>query len=146
MIRLLLLTALMAVPRVALAQTAPQVEQAVRDADAARIRAFVAADVAALQSLLADDLTYTHSSGKLDGKTQVIDALQSGASRYQSIVPSNVQVRVFGTAAVLTGLAAVKVTTNGQALDLSLRFTSVYVQRDGRWQFAAWQSTRVAQP
>lgn len=145
MIRLLLLAALMAVPRAAVAQSAPDAERAVRDADAARIKAFVAADIAALQTLLADDLTYTHSNGKLDGKTQVIEALQSGVTKYRSFVPSDVQVRVYGTAAVLNGLAAVQVTTNGQTSDLSLRFTSVYVQRDGRWQFAAWQSTRVAQ-
>ena len=131
-----------------LGQSAPAAataEDAVRAADAARIKAFIAADRAALTSLLGDDLTYTHSSGRLDGKAAIIEAITSGKTQYHTMVPEDVQVRLYGDVAVLTGRAAVNVTNDGQLLDLKLRFMSVYVKRDGRWQFVAWQSTRVAQ-
>jgi uncharacterized protein (TIGR02246 family) len=120
-------------------------EEAVRAADAARITALVANDLASLAPMLADDLTYTHSSGATDTKAQFLEALRSGRSRYTSVIPRDVTVRVYGQAAVMTGLAAVSVTVNGRPLDLDLAFTSVYVQKDGRWQFTAWQSTRVAE-
>ncbi len=125
------------------APAASTAEDAVRAADAARIKAFMAADRTALGALLGEDLTYTHSSGRLDGKAGIIDAITSGKTQYHSIVPEEVSVRIFGDVAVLTGRAAVNVTNDGQLLDLKLRFISVYVKREGRWQFVAWQSTRI---
>ena len=119
-------------------------EQAVRDADAARVKALVTNDLAALRTLLADDLTYTHSNGEMDGKTQFLASLESGQTRYQAFAPRDLQVRVYGQTAVLNGEAAVGVTVGGEARLLDLRFTSVWVQKDGRLQFAAWQSTRMA--
>jgi uncharacterized protein (TIGR02246 family) len=127
------------------APAASATEDAVRAADAARIKAFIAADRTALGSLLGEDLTYTHSSGKLDGKAAIIDAITSGKTQYHSMTPEDVVVRLYGDVAILTGLAAVNVTNDGKLLDLKLRFTSVYAKRDGRWQFVAWQSTRLAQ-
>lgn len=127
------------------APAASTAEDAVRAADAARIKAFIAADRAALGSILGEDLTYTHSSGRLDNKSAIIDAITSGKTQYHSMVPGEVVVRLYGDVAILTGRAAVNVTTDGQLLDLKLRFTSVYTKRDGRWQFIAWQSTRLAQ-
>ena len=119
-------------------------EQAVRDAEAARIKALVTNDLAALRTLLADDLTYTHSNGEMDGKTRLLASLESGQTRYQAFAPRDLQVRVYGQTAILNGEAAVGVTVGGEARLLDLRFTSVWVQKEGRWQFAAWQSTRVA--
>lgn len=127
------------------APAAATADEAVRAADAARIKAFMAADRTALQSLLGEDLTYAHSSGRLDGKAAIIDAITSGKTQYHSIAPEDVAVRLYGDVAVLTGRAAVNVTNDGQLLDLKLRFISVYVKRDGRWQFVAWQSTRLTQ-
>jgi ketosteroid isomerase-like protein len=135
---------LLAVGQAAPADTAA--EQAVRAADAKRIQATVASDLQALEKLLGDDLTYTHSSGVMEGKAQILDKLRSGATRYHTIVPSDVQVRVYGDAAVMTGRAAVNVTVDGKTSDLLLRFTSVYARRGGGWQFVAWQSTRIQQP
>jgi uncharacterized protein (TIGR02246 family) len=130
----------------AAAPASTSAEQAVRAADAARIQATVSNDLEALEKLLGDDLTYTHSSGVLESKAQVLGKLRSGATRYHTIVPSDVQVRIYGDTAVMTGRAAVNVTVDGKTQDLLLQFTSVYVQRDGAWQFVAWQSTRVQQP
>lgn len=118
--------------------------QAVRAAETARIAALVANDFAALDRILGDDLTYTHSSAQTDTKAQFIDALKAGKTRYVAMDPIDPQVRVYGTTAVMNGRMNVRILTNGQPVPLiPLTFTSVWVQRDGRWQFVAWQSTRV---
>lgn len=134
------------VTAVAAAPDTTAADAAVRAADAARIKATTTNDFPALEAILADDLTYTHSSGVTDTKAQFLTALKTGRSRYTSITPQDVVVRVYGLAAVVTGRAAVSVVVDGKPSDIQLRFTSVYVQRDGRWQFAAWQSTRLTQP
>jgi ketosteroid isomerase-like protein len=121
------------------------VEKEVRAVEAARIAATTANDFDALDRLLADDLTYTHSNAQLDTKSQFLETLRSGRTRYRVIEPSDVQVRVYGSVAVLTGRARVSVVTNNQPNEILLRFTSAWAQRDGRWQFVAWQSTRIPQ-
>ena len=121
-------------------------EQAVRDAEARRFDAMVRADTAALDTLLADDLTYTHSSGQFQMKRQCLADLQAGKLKYEFISPEGVQVRIYGTTAVVTGRARLQVRPQGQASGFQVRFTDVYVKRNGRWQMVAWQSTRLPEP
>jgi ketosteroid isomerase-like protein len=76
---------------------------AVKALDLKRFELAVAGDVDALAKLLADDLTYTHSSGALDDKSKFLDSLRSGKLKYTSLEPSDVQVRAYGTTAVVIG-------------------------------------------
>jgi ketosteroid isomerase-like protein len=126
--------------------TSTNAEAAVRTADTRRFQAMVGRDRQALEGLLADDLTYTHSTGQLESKAQLLELISSGALVYRSIEPEEVAVRVYGDAAVVTGRALIRVENRGQALVLPVRFTSVYVNRDGLWRLAAWQSTRLPEP
>jgi len=52
--------------------------QTVIDLDKKRMQAMAAKDVATLESLIADDLVYTHSSARLDTKRSLIDNMTSG--------------------------------------------------------------------
>jgi ketosteroid isomerase-like protein len=117
--------------------------EAVKAADTARFTAQTTNDFGALGRLLGDDLVYTHSSAAVDGKASFIDSMRSGTVKYESIEPREVQVRVYGTTAVVTGAGRFRVTARGQALDNQLRYTDVWVLRDGRWQMVSWQSTRI---
>jgi len=126
-----------------IAAVAETPEEEVRAADARRIAAVVDGDAGALSSLLSEDLTYTHTTGQVENKEQFLAGITSGKLDYQSIQPSEVQVRVYGDAVVMTGRAEVKVNAQGKDLALALRFTSVWVKGDGGWRMAAWQSTRL---
>jgi ketosteroid isomerase-like protein len=127
------------------ADASTDAESQVRAAESARIRATVTNDFEALDRLLADDLVYTHSNAQVDTKAQFIEILRSGRTKYQSIEPSDMTIRIYGPVAILTGQATVRVVASGEPRDLALRFTSAWHQRGGRWQFVAWQSTRVPQ-
>ena len=127
-------------PVVALAATP---EEEVRTADARRIAAMVDGDVAALGSLLADDLTYTHASGQVENEEQFLAAISSGKLDYESIVASEAQVRIYGNTAVMTGRADIKVKVQGNPVAFGSRFTSAWVRGDGGWRMVAWQSTRL---
>jgi metal-dependent HD superfamily phosphatase/phosphodiesterase len=111
-----------------------------------RFAAMLAADVAALDRILAPDLTYTHSNAKLETKQEFIEAIKTGALKYRAITPEEIRVRVYGSTAVLTGRCRFEVTSGGQDLKVLVRFTDVYVNRDRPWQMVAWQSTRIAEP
>ena len=107
------------------------------------MRAMAAKDVETLESLLADDLIYTHSSARLDTKKSLIRAMVSGATVYTSIKPSDVKAQDLGDTVVLTGIAHIEVVSNGTPNAFGVRFTDVYTMRDGRWQMVTWQSTRL---
>lgn len=118
-------------------------EAAVRAAEDARFKAQTTNDFDALARLLADDVTYTHSSAAVDTKATYIESMRSGRVKYESIEPRDVTVRMYGTTAVITGAGRFRVTANGAKLDNQLRYTDIWVLREGRWQMVAWQSTKL---
>ncbi len=48
-----------------------------------------------------------------------------------------------GDTVVLTGIARIKVVSNGTPNAFGVRFTDVYARRNGSWQMVTWQSTRL---
>jgi ketosteroid isomerase-like protein len=113
------------------------------EGDRARFEAQTKGDVAALDKLLASDLTYVHSSGVLDSKESFLGAIKSGKTQYKSIVPEEVSARSFGDVAVVNGKATIDVAAGGKDIHVVLRYTDVWVKRDGRWQMVSWHSTRL---
>jgi len=117
--------------------------QTIIDLDRRRMTAMAEKDVATLNALLADDLIYTHSSARLDTKKSLIGNMESGATVYTAVEPSNVVAQDLGEAVVLTGVCAISVNSGGKPNSFRVRFTDVYARRGGNWQMVTWQSTRL---
>lgn len=131
----------------ALAQTAPsftsKVEREIQQLDSLRVQAMIHADSSKLAQVFTDDLTYTHTNGRVDTKAQLIASLISRKLRYEAINYEQAQLRSYDTVAVNTGLVTMQVKAGEQTLRFQARFTSVYVKQGEHWQMAAWQSTRL---
>jgi ketosteroid isomerase-like protein len=117
--------------------------QMIIDLDKKRMDAMARKDVAALNDLLSDDLIYCHSSARLDTKQSLIGAMESGATVYNAVEPSDVKAQDLGSAVVLTGIARIRVTSGGKPNAFGVRFTDVYANKGGKWQMVTWQSTRL---
>jgi hypothetical protein len=128
---------------VGLAADSATAESEIAQIEQQRFAAMQAADIATLDRLLSPDLTYTHSSGKLETKPVFLGAIRTGALKYKTVAPEGIAVRVYDSAAVVTGRCHFQVEAEDRQLDLQVRFTDVYVKRDGAWQLVAWQSTRL---
>jgi hypothetical protein len=118
-------------------------EEAVRSAEQARFTAMTTGKYDDLGRLLGDDLIYTHSNALVDTKASYIESMTSGALTYHKIDATDMKVRVYGTTAIITASATMAVTSKGQAATNHLRYTDVWVLRDGRWQMIGWQSTKL---
>jgi ketosteroid isomerase-like protein len=117
--------------------------QMIIDLDRKRMDAMGKKDIATLNAVLSDDLIYCHSSARLDTKQSLIGAMESGATVYNAVEPSDVKAQDLGDAVVLTGIARIRVTSGGKPNAFGVRFTDVYANKGGKWQMVTWQSTRL---
>jgi hypothetical protein len=117
--------------------------QKIIDLDKKRMNAMAQKDIATLNTLLSDDLVYTHSTARLDTKKSLIEAMESGRTVYTGVEPSDVKAQDLGSAVVLTGIARIHVLSNGKPNNFGVRFTDVYVNKGDEWQMVTWQSTRL---
>ena len=115
----------------------------IRAAEAALYRAMIAKDIAALDTILADDACYIHSPGFAENKAEYLAGVNRGLYDYAAITSRNVTIKVLGDTAVMHGLVEMKVSETGKPRDLlHLLFTLVWV-RDGAWRLFLRQATRV---
>ena len=119
--------------------------EALMKADTKRRVAMVAGDVVALGDYLAEDLSWTHSSGKTDSKESFLAGMASGSTVYHSLDVRDTKVRIFGDIFVLEGVVFGDVTKDGLDKKLVNRFITVWQQREHDvFQLQAWQSTGLA--
>ena len=118
--------------------------RAVFASEDARFGAMVRADTASLRGALAENLSYVHSSGRRENKAEYLAAVGSGAMRYEEFTPRERDARLLGTrVVVVVGLAHARAVSNGQPVDVNVRYTAVYERRAASWQLVAWQTTRI---
>jgi len=140
-----LLTAVLLTQLAACETGRPTARGDLREIDRTRFRAMVENDLEHLAALLSEDLVYVHTDGIVESKPEFLARLRSGSLRYRSIEPTDVRVRTFGNAAIVTGRSQMAVTNGGVDREFAIRYTAVYAVRVNRWQLVSWQSTRIQQ-
>ena len=137
----LLLAAVFSVALVGVAD-ASNLEQEVIAYQDARFRAMIEEDVDELGKLLADDLHYSHTKGSVESKAQFLSTIET--KRIDSIAAKrrDVEVRLFGNTAVITGLSDMTLIWRGEQLEFTIRFLEVAHKVDADWRLVAWQSVR----
>src|SRR5689334_3007103 len=94
--------------------------------------ALPAHDEAALDAILADDWTYVDQFGSIRNKREYIDLVKRVIRPDHSTVVVELSARPLETCAVATGRYDVTGVIEGLEVNLKLRFTSVWHNRDGR--------------
>ena len=134
----------LAASSVALAQS---VERQVTKLENDWVKAVIAKDYAVLNRLLADDYT---DSGDPDGsvhtKAEMISSLKSGEVVMSSYKYADLKVRVYGDAAVVTGLQTFAMTEKGKDASGTFRFTDTWIKKGDSWQCVVEQSSKVEKP
>jgi ketosteroid isomerase-like protein len=118
------------------------VEADVLRADDRRFEAMRTGDWAALDGALADDLTYVHSTARLESKAEHIANLRAGKPHYRGIAPRERRARVHGNVGVVNGVSDMHVERDGKEQRFTVRYLAVYAKAGEQWRMIAWQSTR----
>ena len=112
-------------------------------ADDRRFEAMRKEDWPALEAVLADDLTYVHSTARLESKAEHVGNLRDGKPHYRGIAPRDRTARVHGSVGVVNGVSEMHVENAGKEQRFTVRYLAVYATAGEQWRMIAWQSTRM---
>lgn len=113
-----------------------QILQLFEDGD----RALIAADLAALSRIFADDYIQYDESGEAHTRQDVLNNLKSGVIRYLSMESTGRRIRLLSAdVAIVHGSEEDDVEQGGQRFPVSYVYMDVVVKRDGRWQIVGSQ-------
>ena len=113
------------------------------NADLARIQAMIDGDKDLLQTLLHEDLSWTHSSGRTDDKASFLTVIESGQTDYKSLRVSNRKITIRESTYIYSGIVEGNAEVNGNEKQLRNIFLSVWVDSTAGLQMLAWQSTAI---
>jgi ketosteroid isomerase-like protein len=111
----------------------------------AMAKATIAKDVATLEKIYGDDVTYAHSSALTENKATVLKNIQGpGVAEFMKF--SETTIRVYGDTALAKGVVDFRNGAPGKMLDNHLNILWVLVRRPQGphgWQIVARQTTRI---
>jgi hypothetical protein len=101
---------------------------------------YKAGDCDGWAALLAPEWSVIHIAGNVITRAEAIQTCKTPGAPIDSLASDNLVVRAFGDAAVVTG----RTTASAGGQTVVLRFTDVFVRREGKWLAVASQATRIA--
>ena len=108
-------------------------------------QAALKADAATYDKLTADDYISISVLGKPSTKSEIMEAIKSGKTKFDAIEVVDTKVRVYGDAALVIGLSNVKGHSGDKDISGQYRSTRVWIKQKGQWKTVSFQATRVAQ-
>lgn len=93
--------------------------------------------------LLADEFVATYDDGSRGDKAREVALVAAFNQQVISAVQDEFRVAVYDDTAVVWFTLHLVGMRQGQEAELTLRYTDVWVRRDGRWQCVSTHSTRV---
>jgi ketosteroid isomerase-like protein len=105
------------------------------------------ADADAMDKLLSDDYVGITMTGQVVTKMQQLERMRNRSMVLTKIVLEDVKVKLIGTTAVVTSLADVDGTNDGEPMHGMYRYTRVYSRLpSGTWKITNFEATHVAPP
>ena len=108
-----------------------------------RYAAMVDGDIEALDRLIADEVSYAHSSGIRDTKEQYFGKVRSGYYDYHRIDHPVERVEVMGDTAIVVGRMTADLTVDGTRKTIDNLSLAVWSRMDGGWRLLAYAPTRL---
>lgn len=118
-------------------------ERAVEAAVAQLRTAMVDGDSSLLDRLVRNELSYAHSSGKIEDKSSFVSALASGRSDFLTMEIGNQTITVVDKTAVVRHQLTGQVVDNGKQGNVKLHVVQVWVKGKGGWRMLARQAVKL---
>lgn len=119
-----------------------EVEQELRQKNDEWVRALVGRDAGVLNRIMADDCIFTHPL-EGDDKAQFVSDVESGDLRVEYMNRDHVDVRIYGSTAVISCRDDAKWIYGGREIAGIYRTIHVYAKRNEEWKLVAVQACPV---
>ena len=116
-------------------------ESAVAAAVESLRKAMITGDKGTLEKLSAAELSYGHSSGRIESRGEFIEALVSGKSGFTAIELSDQTVNVVDQIALVRHVFNGKRKADGGNMKLSI--LTVWLERQNEWKLLARQAAKL---
>lgn len=105
--------------------------------------AFYRGDADFIAGLLADEFVATYDDGSRGDKARELELVATFDQQVLSAVQDDFRVAIYDDTAVVWFTLHLVGIRQGQEAELTLRYTDVWVRRDGGWRCVSTHSTRV---
>ena len=103
-----------------------------------------AGKAAAIAPLLAEDLSYSHSSGAVDDKAKLLSGIANANYRWASLEYKNPTVKVVGSAAIVRfNFVGEQEFTDGKKTPQNLAILMNWQKQGGEWKLLSRAATRL---
>jgi hypothetical protein len=102
-----------------------------------------AGDAVWFEENLLDEYVFITTAGTTRSKREVILDLATPGLKIEPYEPADVQVRMYGDAAVVTGRVSQRFTLGGVSYTSNIRYTNIYVKRKNRWLLASGHASPI---
>lgn len=109
-------------------------------------RAMIENDADAIGRFMADDWTIVGSDGRVGNRARFLALVRSGALTHDVMTSEELQVRVYGDAAVVIARGVSSGRYEGHPFREVERSTSVFVRQGGQWRCVSTHLSKLAQP
>lgn len=106
--------------------------------------ALLKADASALKDLLADQLDYGHSNGKLDTKNDFLASVANKKPVYKTINLEDRKTTIVGSTAIVRYNLTAEIETDGKVSSVKAGVMQIWTKQDGKWRLLARQSYRLS--
>jgi hypothetical protein len=103
-------------------------------------------DKAKIESLTAEQLSYSHSDARLEDKTKFIDGVMTRKAIFKSLEWPELTVQVVGNNAVVRHLWVSESELDGKVTNTKIGVMQVWQKQDGGWKLLARASWRLPPP
>jgi len=108
--------------------------------------AWLKQDKAKIESLTAEQLSYSHSDARLEDKTKFIDGVMSRKATFKSLEWPELTVQVVGNNAIVRHLWVSESELDGKVTNTKIGVMQVWQKQDGGWKLLARASWRLPPP
>ncbi|HJU19540.1 MAG TPA: nuclear transport factor 2 family protein [Stellaceae bacterium] len=122
----------------------PADEAAVKQKVEALRTALLQADKAQLEQLAADQLSYGHSSGRVQTKAEFVNGVMTRKAKVKSLDFPDLTIAVAGDAAIVRHVYASEAETDGKPVRVRIGVLAVWQKQDGTWKLLARQGYKLA--
>lgn len=106
--------------------------------------ALINPDSAKLSKLVTDDLTYGHSSGKIEDKKTFMHTLLTGQSDFVTVDLTDQTIIVHGKTAIVRHILSAATNDNNKPGTVKLAVLTVWAKEHHQWRLLARQAVRPA--